>query len=116
MKKKKRDTLYSHVFFSIELENFCESAHLYFEHYSRVYYGSPAMPTALCKILGIYSITWGRKKEKHLMVMENLFYKKNVGKMFDLKGSIRNRFVRPNTSNEDKTMVLQDENLLESEG
>ena len=41
-------------------------------------------------------------------MMENLFYQKNVTRIFDLKGSLRSRYV------EDESQVLMDENLLNS--
>ena len=46
--------------------------------------------------------------KKVLAVMENLFYQKNVTRIFDLKGSLRSRYV------EDESQVLLDENLLNS--
>ncbi|OMJ25358.1 1-phosphatidylinositol 3-phosphate 5-kinase FAB1 [Smittium culicis] len=40
--------------------------------------------------------------------MENLFYKKNISRIYDLKGSVRNRLAHEKDSNE----VLLDENLI----
>jgi len=46
-----------------------------------------------------------------LMVMENLFFGRNLSKIYDLKGSLRARY-NPDTSGNDS--VLLDLNLLES--
>lgn len=46
-----------------------------------------------------------------LMVMENLFYKRSISRVYDLKGSSRSRYI-PDTSGTDK--VLLDMNLLET--
>jgi len=44
-----------------------------------------------------------------VVVMENLFYQRDVERIYDLKGSVRNRYVDP----EREGAVLLDENLLE---
>ena len=46
-----------------------------------------------------------------LMVMENIFFKRNISRVYDLKGSLRSRY-NSDTSGENK--VLLDENLLEA--
>lgn len=46
-----------------------------------------------------------------LMVMENIFFKQNISRVYDLKGSLRSRY-NSDTSGENK--VLLDENLLEA--
>jgi len=43
------------------------------------------------------------------LIMENVFYNRKVNKIFDLKGSVRSRYVH----NSGKEEVLMDENLLE---
>ena len=45
-----------------------------------------------------------------LLVMENLFYERHISRIFDLKGSMRNRHVQ-STGKQDE--VLLDENLVE---
>lgn len=50
--------------------------------------------------------------EKSLLVMENLFYKSDITKKYDLKGSDRNRLVNPVESGGEH--VLLDENLIKS--
>ena len=53
----------------------------------------------------------GREVKMDLMVMENLFFGRNLSKIYDLKGSLRARY-NPDTSGNDS--VLLDLNLLES--
>ncbi|KAL6307650.1 hypothetical protein BKA93DRAFT_926297 [Sparassis latifolia] len=79
-------------------------------------------PTLLAKIFGCFKITF-RKTHKHqgaskskatqmnLLVMENLFYDRRFSKIYDLKGSTRNRHVQ-STGRENE--VLLDENLVET--
>ncbi|GAA5927806.1 uncharacterized protein JCM15063_005999 [Sporobolomyces koalae] len=65
-------------------------------------------PTVLAKIFGIYRISFGKKyKNLDFLVMENLFYGRQLTQIFDLKGSTRNR--RADSNNP----VLLDENLME---
>ncbi|KAH9943988.1 uncharacterized protein BXZ73DRAFT_86972 [Epithele typhae] len=79
-------------------------------------------PTLLAKIFGCFKITF-RKSQKHqngakskvtqmnLLVMENLFYDRRFSKIYDLKGSTRNRHVQ-STGRENE--VLLDENLVQT--
>lgn len=74
-------------------------------------------PTLLCKIVGVYKVRYrntakGSSFNSNLLVMENLFYNKNISHIFDLKGSVRNRLVDPNS--QDGEIVLLDENLIKS--
>jgi 1-phosphatidylinositol-3-phosphate 5-kinase len=46
-----------------------------------------------------------------LMVMENLFFNRNIARVYDLKGSSRSRY-NPDTSGSNK--VLLDTNLVET--
>lgn len=65
-------------------------------------------PTVLAKVFGIYRISLGKHyRNVDFLVMENLFYGRQLKQIFDLKGSTRNR--RADESNP----VLLDENLLE---
>ncbi|KDQ63031.1 hypothetical protein JAAARDRAFT_120591 [Jaapia argillacea MUCL 33604] len=78
-------------------------------------------PTLLAKVLGCFKISFKKKdtsaaKTKptthmNLLVMENLFYDRRFSKIYDLKGSTRNRHVR-STGRENE--VLLDENLVET--
>ena len=57
------------------------------------------LPSVLVKILGVYTVSWsrgGRDKLSALdvIVMPNLFYQKTNVKVFDLKGSERNRYIK----------------------
>ncbi|QQP37864.1 FYVE finger-containing phosphoinositide kinase_ putative, partial [Caligus rogercresseyi] len=71
-----------------------------------------------CKILGVYKI--GSKnsasKETHKMdflVIENVFFGREISEKYDLKGSMRNRLVDTRTPLEPGgNLVLMDENLL----
>jgi len=74
------------------------------------------VPTALAKIIGVYSISYrkGSVRRKHdVIVMENLFYQRNISKIFDLKGSLRSRYVHVDKAPANFQPVLLDENLLE---
>lgn len=53
----------------------------------------------------------GREWKMDLMVMENIFFKRSISRIYDLKGSLRSRY-NFDTSGENK--VLLDENLLEA--
>lgn len=72
-------------------------------------------PTVFAKILGIYRIGYQnshnrRAVKQDVLVMENLFYKHTIPRIFDLKGSLRSRYV---TSTGKEGDVLLDENLVE---
>ncbi|GAA5919437.1 hypothetical protein JCM1841_002389 [Sporobolomyces salmonicolor] len=78
----------------------------YFQYMADVLFRG--QPTVLAKIFGIYRISFGKKyKNLDFLVMENLFYGRQLKQIFDLKGSTRNR--RADQSNP----VLLDENLME---
>lgn len=54
-------------------------------------------PTVLCKIVGVYQIgvhnkVTGKRSLDQVAVMQNIFYKRRITKIFDLKGSLRGRF------------------------
>ncbi|KAK4018626.1 hypothetical protein OUZ56_000672 [Daphnia magna] len=74
-------------------------------------------PTAFCKIVGAFRIVFKNAQtnvasKQDLLVMENLFYKKNVTRKFDLKGSERNRLVSASEA-EMSDCVLLDENFVQ---
>ena len=98
----------------VELDGFLAFAPIYFDYFSKVYFQQ--VPTAICKIVGIFSVTISRKGKSpvkvDLIVQENLFYGHHISKVFDLKGSLRSRYARPE-SPDDKDVVFMDENLLE---
>ena len=73
------------------------------------------LPTVLSKIFGVYQITirntsTSQQVKMYVLVMENLFYGTRFSKVFDLKGSMRNRKVME-TGKENE--VLLDENMVE---
>ena len=53
----------------------------------------------------------GKETKMDLMVMENLFFKRKISRVYDLKGSARSRY-NPDTTGASK--VLLDMNLLET--
>ncbi|GMP83674.1 hypothetical protein CsSME_00037502 [Camellia sinensis var. sinensis] len=97
-----------------ELESFEEFAPQYFKYLTDSL--SSGSPTCLAKVLGIYQVTvkhlkGGKETKMDLIVMENLFFKRSISRVYDLKGSSRARY------NEDTTgtnKVLLDMNLIET--
>ncbi|KAH1122599.1 hypothetical protein J1N35_005759 [Gossypium stocksii] len=97
-----------------ELESFDEFALEYFNYLTDSV--SSGSPTCLAKILGIYQVSvkhlkGGKETKMDLIVMENLFFRRSISTVYDLKGSIRSRY-NPDTSGTNK--VLLDMNLLET--
>ncbi|GAB2279995.1 hypothetical protein Dimus_014632 [Dionaea muscipula] len=98
-----------------ELDSFLEFGPQYFQYLCESL--SSRSPTCLAKILGIYQVTvkhlsGGKESKMDLMVMENLFFKRSISKVYDLKGgSSRSRYISDPTG---KTKVLLDLNLLEA--
>ena len=53
----------------------------------------------LVKVLGVYQIGYhnrvtGKRVMEQVVVMQNLFHDRAIGRVFDLKGSTRSRYVR----------------------
>ncbi|XP_052204616.1 putative 1-phosphatidylinositol-3-phosphate 5-kinase FAB1C [Diospyros lotus] len=97
-----------------ELESFEEFAPEYFKYLTDSF--STGSPTCLAKVLGIYQVTvkhlkGGREIKMELMVMENLFFKRSISRVYDLKGSARSRY---NADTTGRNNVLLDMNLLET--
>ncbi|XP_031255802.1 putative 1-phosphatidylinositol-3-phosphate 5-kinase FAB1C [Pistacia vera] len=97
-----------------ELDSFVEFAPEYFKYLTESL--SSGSPTCLAKILGIYQVSvkhlkGGKEIKMDLMVMENLFFRRSISKVYDLKGSARSRY-NPDTTGANK--VLLDMNLLEN--
>uniref|UniRef100_A0A0N5BK29 1-phosphatidylinositol-3-phosphate 5-kinase n=1 Tax=Strongyloides papillosus TaxID=174720 RepID=A0A0N5BK29_STREA len=72
--------------------------------------------TCLGKIYGVYRVNYKNKKtgsqyKMDILVMEYLFYKKNIKQYWDLKGSLRNRKAYPEKHHA-KDQVLLDENFV----
>ncbi|KAI3995400.1 hypothetical protein MKX01_040516 [Papaver californicum] len=97
-----------------EIESFIKSAPEYFKYLSESI--GTRSPTCLAKILGIYQVTskhlkGGKEQKMDVLVMENLLFKRNVTRVYDLKGSSRSRY-NPDASGSNK--VLLDQNLIEA--
>lgn len=96
-----------------ELESFIKFAPAYFKYLSESI--KSRSPTCLAKILGIYQVTskhlkGGRESKMDVLVMENLLFRRNITRLYDLKGSCRSRY-NPDSSGGNK--VLLDQNLIE---
>ncbi|KAI8907211.1 hypothetical protein EDD86DRAFT_192392 [Gorgonomyces haynaldii] len=97
----------------LEMDALYKFAPAYFEYMSQAFFHE--LPTVLAKIFGFYRIGFknpstGKNMKMDLLVMENLFYERTISRIFDLKGSMRNRHVQ-STGNDNQ--VLLDENLVE---
>ncbi|KAH7930487.1 hypothetical protein BV22DRAFT_65990 [Leucogyrophana mollusca] len=102
-----------------ELQTMETFAPAYFDYMASAVTGN--RPTLLAKVFGCYKLTFKKSRDKgankaklthmNLLVMENLFYDRRFTKIYDLKGSTRNRHVR-STGRENE--VLLDENLVET--
>ena len=97
-----------------EVQSFSEFAPHYFQYITSAH--AHNKPTALAKIVGVYKIGYQNSKtgaamKQDLLVMENLFYSRNISRIFDLKGSARNRLVST-SGKRVEDLVLLDENLL----
>lgn len=97
-----------------ELEAFVQFAPSYFEYFAQALFHN--LPTVLVKIFGFYQIQvknsfpGGKSYTMDVLIMENLFYNRKMSRIFDLKGSMRNRHAEQ-TGKENE--VLLDENMVE---
>ncbi|XP_044492106.1 putative 1-phosphatidylinositol-3-phosphate 5-kinase FAB1C isoform X2 [Mangifera indica] len=97
-----------------ELDSFVEFAPDYFKYLTKSL--NSRSPTCLAKILGIYQVSvkhlkGGKEIKMDLMVMENLFFRRSISKVYDLKGSARSRY---NSDTTGTNKVLLDMNLMEN--
>ncbi|KAK7825384.1 putative 1-phosphatidylinositol-3-phosphate 5-kinase fab1c [Quercus suber] len=97
-----------------ELDSFADFAPQYFKYLTESI--SSRSQTCLAKILGIYQVSvkhlkGGKETKMDLMVMENLFFKRDISRVYDLKGSTRARY---NSDTTGTYKVLLDMNLLET--
>ncbi|KAG2221193.1 hypothetical protein INT45_000233, partial [Circinella minor] len=111
--KTKDDRLLIKQISRYEMDAFLRFAPSYFQYMSEAFFHE--LPTVLSKIFGLYRIGFknsstGKSMRMDILVMENLFYERCVKKIFDLKGSMRNRHVQA-TGRENE--VLLDENMVE---
>ena len=98
---------------AVETQAFLRFAPDYFEYMSKCLFHD--LPSALAKMLGFYQVViknpaTGTELNYFLQVMENVFYEGSSNRLFDLKGSMRNRKIQ---STGEKNEVLLDENLLD---
>lgn len=96
-----------------ELESFVSIAPFYFKYISQSTFNT--LSTAIAKIFGFYQIeiknsVSGKTFKMDFLIMENLLYNCKCSRIFDLKGSMRNRHVQQ-TGKENE--VLLDENMIE---
>ncbi|KAI8364609.1 hypothetical protein BD560DRAFT_491198 [Blakeslea trispora] len=97
-----------------EMDAFLGSANKYFMYmFNEVF--DKGIPTVLCKIFGLYRIGFynnlsGKSMKMDILVMENLFYDTSVKRVYDLKGSMRNRYAEKTGK---EVEVFLDENLVE---
>ncbi|KAI9656398.1 MAG: 1-phosphatidylinositol-3-phosphate 5-kinase [Alyxoria varia] len=98
---------------AVETQAFLRFAPDYFDYMSKYLFHD--LPSALAKMLGFYQVViknpvTGVEFNSFLQVMENVFYEGPSNRLFDLKGSMRNRKIQ---STGEKNEVLLDENLLD---
>ncbi|KAI8846669.1 hypothetical protein BC829DRAFT_397962 [Chytridium lagenaria] len=96
-----------------EMDALLKFALNYFTYVSEAFFHK--LPTVLAKIFGFYRIGYknpatGKSFRMDVVVMENLFYDRKISRIFDLKGSMRNRHIQ---STGRQNEVLLDENLVE---
>ncbi|QSS66767.1 phosphatidylinositol-4-phosphate 5-kinase fab1 [Histoplasma capsulatum] len=98
---------------TIETQAFLKFAPAYFQIMSEALFHE--LPSAIAKMFGFYQViiknpVTGVEFNWFLLLMENLFYDRNPTRIFDLKGSMRNRKVQ---STGERNEVLLDENMVE---
>ena len=97
----------------VETQAFLRFAPNYFQFMSEAFFHE--LPSVIAKMLGFYQIIiknpgTGVECNWFLLVMENLFYDRVPTRIFDLKGSMRNRRIQ---STGERNEVLLDENMVE---
>ena len=97
----------------IEMQAFLRFAPAYFELMGEALFHE--LPSVIAKMLGFYQVVirnpvTGVDFNWYLLVMENLFYDRAPDRIFDLKGSMRNRRIQ---STGEQNEVLLDENMVE---
>ena len=97
----------------IETQAFLRFAPAYFELMGEALFHE--LPSVIAKMLGFYQVVirspvTGVDFNWYLLVMENLFYDRAPDRIFDLKGSMRNRRIQ---STGEQNEVLLDENMVE---
>ena len=98
----------------VEIDHFTKFAPDYFSFMAETMFHG--MPSVIAKMFGLFHVViknpaTGVEFNWFLLVMENLFYDRQLTRRFDLKGSMRNRKIE---STGQKDEVLLDENLVET--
>ncbi|KAI9038561.1 1-phosphatidylinositol-3-phosphate 5-kinase FAB1 [Aspergillus affinis] len=98
---------------AIETQAFLKFAPAYFQIMSEALFHE--LPSAIAKMFGFYQViiknpATGAEFNWYLLLMENLFYDRVPTRIFDLKGSMRNRKVQ---STGERNEVLLDENMVD---
>ncbi|OJJ46927.1 hypothetical protein ASPZODRAFT_1858093 [Penicilliopsis zonata CBS 506.65] len=98
---------------TIETQAFLKFAPAYFQIMSEALFHE--LPSAIAKMFGFYQViiknpATGTEFNWFLLLMENLFYDRVPTRIFDLKGSMRNRKVQ---STGERNEVLLDENMVD---
>lgn len=97
----------------IETQAFLKFAPAYFQIMSEALFHE--LPSAIAKMFGFYQViiknpATNTEFNWYLLLMENLFYDRVPTRIFDLKGSMRNRKVQ---STGERNEVLLDENMVD---
>ncbi|XP_042381807.1 putative 1-phosphatidylinositol-3-phosphate 5-kinase FAB1C isoform X2 [Zingiber officinale] len=97
-----------------ELDSFEQFAPHYFKYMMQSI--NDGSPTCLAKVLGVYQVgikhsNGMRDVKMDLLVMENVFFKRNTSRVYDLKGSLRSHHNPDKSTN---NPVLLDTNLIET--
>ena len=98
---------------TIETQAFLRFAPAYFQIMSESLFHD--LPSVIAKMLGFYQViiknpATGVEFNGFLLLLENLFYDRALSRIFDLKGSMRNRRIQ---STGEKNEVLLDENMVD---
>lgn len=103
-----------------EFRMFLDYAPQYFAHMAKAIFHQ--LPSALVRILGVFQIKilskrtdWANSskvKSKYAVVTPNLFYDRKPDRVFDLKGSMRNRYAK-DTALGSRAAVQLDQNFME---
>ncbi|KAJ5163101.1 Zinc finger FYVE/PHD-type [Penicillium coprophilum] len=98
---------------TIETQAFLKFAPAYFQIMAEALFHE--LPSAIAKMFGFYQViiknpVTGTEFNWFLLLMENLFYDRVPTRIFDLKGSMRNRKVE---STGERDEVLLDENMVD---
>uniref|UniRef100_A0A1D1ZQN6 1-phosphatidylinositol-3-phosphate 5-kinase n=3 Tax=Auxenochlorella protothecoides TaxID=3075 RepID=A0A1D1ZQN6_AUXPR len=101
----------------LEKQSFLESGPTFLRYWGTAQ--ATGTSTSLAKILGVYQVTLksdrqatiGKSETIDFLIMENIFYGCDIHRIYDLKGSERDRYVAQGAST--RGTVLLDQNLKE---